>query len=209
MKRRFKSSRSIYKKGILRNNEKLIILTFSFITGLICGALTVRTGHPLLIDFINKLTGDSILAKGSQSVFNNFLAYFLPDFIAVIISCIFGLSVLGEPIICMIPLIRGMGIGLNIASIYSVYKSEGLLYALLLIMLPYSFSCASMIIACKENIITSRTIRKRLKSAQTDQALDYKMYAVRTAVILLIVFISSVSGSILCYLLFSKVNPLG
>lgn len=208
MKSRYKPKGNYKKKSIIRANEKLIILTLLFILGLLCGSYIFKTAQSATSEIINKIISEMIKSKSSQSILYNFFNYLLPDIAAITVCCMFGLSVFGEPVICVIPFIRGLGLGLTVAGIYKSFNTDGLLFAIILIMLPSALSIGSMLICCKENLITSKQIRKRLKSNQSDQAFSYKIFLLRNGILSTVVFVSSVLGSALCYLTASKISPL-
>ena len=199
MKRSFKTNRRFNQNiGIIKSNEKLIILIFSFIVGIIFGSLTLKSGDGTLGTYLKNMTESSYQTTFSQSIIANTVSCFLPDFSAVLLSAIFGLSVIGEPIIWFIPFVRGLGIGLKLGYIYGTFKIGGLLYAVVYIILPSVISILAVIIACKENILTSREIRSRLSVKETSyEEINYKLIALRNIITTLMILAASLITGLL------------
>ncbi len=206
MKRRFKNKRRIKDIKVLKANEKLIVLLFAFLTGLVSGALLIKSNQPDLTEIIKNMTGSYVKSLNSQSILAGFVSYIIPDTVCCLVSCVFGLSLIGEPIIWLIPLTRGLGIGLVAGSLYSSFSVKGMLFSVLFLFIPSCISSAAMIICCKENILTTRQIRINLKTNQNGIDLNYKIYAIRNIILFIIILLSGASGSALCFLMSEKIS---
>ena len=200
MKRRIKRKLSVgkTKKNVILSNGKLILLVLSFITGVILGALTVKNSSEESLDIIKELTDGFVQAKANQSILNVFISYCTADIIAVILSAVFGLSVIGEPIILLIPCFRGLGLGMSIGCIYSQYNLDAIMFVVLMTALPACLSISSMLIACKENILNSKDIIDRLNGSDTQRMIDYRMYVLRNAITVFIILAAAVVGCLIC-----------
>ncbi len=212
MKRKLKikaySNKSkLIKNNILKNNQKLIILTFLFIIGLLLGASCVKNSNEFMLDRIKELIDAFFLKKTNQSILKNFSSFFLSDMLFIIISAACGLCIIGEPAIWALPFIRGLGIGAITGYLYNNFNINGFMFSLLYIIIPSTISVSFLIICCKENILSQKELRQKLNNQSTESGNQYlKLFAVRNLIISAFTSISALAGSLLIYLLGNKIS---
>ncbi len=197
-KRSFKAAR--ISRRVLISNQRTVILTALFICGLLLGSVSVKNADANILEKIKELTENFILQKNSQSILQNFAASAGTDTIFILLSVMFGLCIIGEPILWLLPLIRGLGIGLSSGYIYKTYNLQGVMYCLAIIFIPTMLSVAATIISCKESIITSREIFNTLKENKPLNKPDYfKLFIIRNLILYGLMLFSSGLGSALTY----------
>ena len=193
--------------SILKNNQRLIILTFLFVVGLIMGAACVKNPNEITLSKIKELIDAFYLKKASQSIIANFGSYYLSDLVFIIIAAVFGLCVIGEPVIWILPLIRGMGIGIITGYLYKSFNVSGMLFSLLYIIIPASLSAGLLIICCKENILTQKELRKKMNNEGTENNPQfYKLFALRNMILAVFTAVSSATESLLIHFLSGKIT---
>lgn len=206
-KRRLRSAR--VNKRVLINNQRTVILTALFMCGLLLGSVSVKNADTEILEKIKELTESFILQKSSQSILQNFAASAGTDTLFILLSVMFGLCIIGEPVLWLLPLVRGLGIGLSSGYIYKTYNLQGVMYCLAIIFIPAMLSVAATIISCKESIITSKEIFNTLKENKPLNKPDYfKLFIIRNLILYGLMLFSSGLGSALTYFFASDIIHL-
>ena len=101
-----------YKKkssgGVLKQNQKLVILTVLLICGLILGALTDKKAAGTSAAPLREIIENYYQVKGEQSFLQNFLSTLGTESVYMGLALIFGVCAFGEPILWLLPLIKGL-----------------------------------------------------------------------------------------------------
>lgn len=206
--RKFRRKR-IKPKNAIINNERIIILTFLYLAGVLLGSFIIKNADEGLLATVKELTESYINNKSFQSVLSGFLSYFIPDAVLAVISAVFGLSLIGELVIWWVPLFRGIGLGIICSYLLSSYELGGLLYNIVIIIVPAVFSVCALLLCCKENLLTTAKIRRRLKEGKVSgEENEIKFYILRNVILMSIIILSAALGSILSYTLSGKLSPL-
>lgn len=194
-------------KNFVKNNEKLIILTFMFIVGLLCGAIANKTSNINIHTNISEMTENYIFTRSSQSILLSIFNYSFTDVLFVLLSGFLGLSILGQAIIYVIPIIRGMGLGIIVSYIFKTYSINGLLYSVLFIIVPAIVTVMTMLVSCKENILCSSDISSSLFRTKQGINNDFiKMFLVRNLILIIIIIVSSLFSGVISYFLINKIS---
>lgn len=200
-KHRFvKRSRS--KKGrFIKNNQKTVILFFIFIIGVFSGAFSVKNADAQLLVKIKELTESYIALRSSGSILDNFISAAVTDLIFVSISLIFGLCLLGAPVLWALPAFRGLGLGVLLGYIYSNYSVNGLAYAIVSICIPSALSASVLIISCKEGILSVKDLQSAFsEQKELNVKQYYKLYFLRNIILYTIMLFAAAIGSVLVLL---------
>lgn len=195
---------------LLKSNQTLTILCVLLLTGMFLGAVCVKHAGEAMLEKIETLTGAYFVTGNESSIIKNFLSYISADTQFIILSVLFGMCVIGEPILWLLPVIRGLGLGIITGYIYKTFNVQGVIYSTVLIVVPAVISSLAMAVSCKESILSSRDIRSTLK--QDDKQFNYrefiKLFAVRNLILYVFVILSGIIGCILTYFFSSKIIPL-
>lgn len=193
---------------ILKSNQTLTLLCTLLLTGMFLGAVCVKHADETMLESIKSLTGTHISSGVSRSILDNFLSYISADTVFIILSVFFGLCVIGEPILWILPLIRGLGLGLITGFVYKTYSVQGVLYSTVLIVIPAVISSLAMAVSCKESILSSREIKSALKEdgKQFNYGEFLKLFAVRNLILYAFVVLSGLIGCLLTYFLSGKIS---
>ena len=192
---------------LLKSNQTLTILCVLLLTGMFLGAVCVKHADEAVLEKIKTLTGAYFVTGNESSIIKNFIS---ADTQFIILSVLFGLCVIGEPILWLLPVIRGLGLGIITGYIYKTFNVQGVIYSTVLIVVPAVISSLAMAVSCKESILSSRDIRSTLK--QNGKQFNYrefiKLFAVRNLILYVFVILSGIIGCILTYFFSSKIIPL-
>ncbi len=197
-----------FNRKTLKSNQTLTLLCILLLTGVFLGAVCVKHADEAMLEKIKLLTGTYISSEVSRSILDNFLSYILADTVFIILSVFFGLCVIGEPILWILPLIRGLGLGLITGFVYKTYNVQGVLYSTVLIVIPAVISSLAMAVSCKESILSSREIKSALKEdgKQFNYGEFLKLFAVRNLILYAFVILSGLIGCLLTYFLSGKIS---
>lgn len=131
-------------------NTRMIFLLILFAVGIIIGAKVINSENVILQEQIKNLLNSFTMKRAGQGVINNFIESLFSVSIFNLISVFLAFSLIGYPLIMIIPLLRGMGIGVVCGYLYSVYKFTGLGYSLLMIYPGALFSIFALILICND-----------------------------------------------------------
>lgn len=200
-----------YKKkssgGVLKQNQKLVILTVLLICGLILGALTDKKAADTSAAPLREIIENYYQVKGEQSFLQNFLSTLGTESVYMGLALIFGVCAFGEPILWLLPLIKGLGLGLISGYLYQQHAVTGLAYFSAAILLPSVIASASELFACKESILMTRDINRILLKKQNADGVEmFKLYFMRYAVLFGTLLFSAVLSAFLTFAVGSKIN---
>ncbi|HAQ64072.1 MAG TPA: hypothetical protein DCR23_06380 [Ruminococcaceae bacterium] len=203
----YSAKKNMFDAKILKNNQRLILLTFIFIVGLILGAACVKNPNEITLAKIKELIDSFYLKKAAQSILVNFGSYYLSDLIFICIAAVFALCIIGEPIIWLLPLIRGLGIGITTGYLYKSFNTNGMIYSILFVIIPACISVSLLIICCKENILSQKELRKKLKAQGNENSNQFiKLFALRNLILAAFTTVSSLTASLLVYFFSGKIT---
>ncbi len=204
---RLPRARNAKKMNLLKNNQKLIMLTGIFICGLFLGALTIRNANTGLENSLKTLIENYCIARGQQSILSNFLSFFGTECIFLLIALFFGVCSVGEPIIWGLPLLKGLGIGLISGYLYSEYTLQGMIYFSAFILPPSMLAAAALIFGCKESILMTRDLNRILFKGESHNGFEMlRLYALRYFVLLCSTLFAAALSAALTFLFADKIN---
>jgi len=198
-----------YKRITVNNNlkEKIIsmkdswricLLLTLFITGLIIGSFVIKNNNSLLINQIEQIVKNSVTEKSSSSFIKNFFDFLLPNTVYLILSFTFGFCAVGIPLISLLPLIKGFGMGIIGAYIYQAFAIKGVCYCLLIFFPAQIISSAVLIYACNEGFYMASELFNALRIKQISKEKDFiRVYLTRFVILLSFLLIASFTDSLL------------
>ncbi len=193
--------------GVLKQNQKLVILTVLLICGLILGALADKKAAGTSADPLRDIVENYYKAKTEQTFLQNFLSTLGTESVYMGIALIFGVCVAGEPVLWLLPLIKGLGLGMISGYLYQAHAVEGLIYFSAVILFPSVIASASELFACKESILMSRDINRILLKKQTADGVEmFKLYLMRYAVLYGTILFSAAMSAVLTMAVGSKIS---
>ena len=193
--------------GVLKQNQKLVILTVLLICGLILGALTDKKAVGTSAAPLREIVENYYHVKSEQSFLQNFLSTLGTESVYMGLALIFGVCAFGEPVLWLLPLIKGLGLGLISGYLYQQHAVTGLSYFSAVILLPSVIASASELFACKESILMTRDINRILLKKQNADGLEmFKLYFMRYAVLYGTILFSAVLSAFLTFAVGSKIN---
>lgn len=193
--------------GVLKQNQKLVILTVLLICGLILGALADKKATGTSAEPLRNIVENYYKVKTEQTFLQNFLSTLGTESVYMGIALIFGVCVAGEPVLWLLPLIKGLGLGMISGYLYQAHAVEGLIYFSAVILFPSVIASASELFACKESILMSRDINRILFKKQNADCVEmFKLYLMRYAVLYGTILFSAAVSAVLTMAIGSKIS---
>lgn len=144
-----------YGNGVitsLKKNRRILIMMLLFAAGMIIGALSLKKADSYLSGAFSDMFSVYIRSKSGQSLGMNFINSLAVNAAFMLAAFVFGLCAVGLPLICILPIIRGVGIGMLSGYLYSNFALRGLGYCVLVIypgLIPAIFA---LLLACSAGI---------------------------------------------------------
>lgn len=191
----------MFKKSVVIKRKKMnipdldfktLIFFTLFFSGVIIGALTIKTKEAsvnnLLIEFFN----DYIALRKSEGILGCFFESLLILSFTPFLTFIFGLSAIGLPIIIATPVIMGAITGMATTFLFFNYSLQGLCYSALIIIPTLSLVAATLLKCCCEATIMSFDIITCIGGYQSNLKQNIiKEYCLRYLVLFIPVVISA------------------
>ena len=158
-----------YGNGVitsLKKNRRILIMMLLFAAGMIIGAVSLKRADSYLSGAFSDMFSVYIRSKSSQSLGMNFINSLAVNAAFMLAVFVFGLCAVGLPLICILPIIRGVGIGILSGYLYSNFALRGLGYCVLVIypgLIPAIFA---LLLACSAGINSSYEMLLSLSSAK-------------------------------------------
>lgn len=180
---------TISLKGVTQffiENRRILLMTVLFVVGLTLGAVNIKdSGSTVFIKFV-ELFNSCMEVQREQSLLSTFLNSTFKFTIYIVIIYICGLCAIGSPMICAVPLLRGLGVGFISGYLYSTYALKGLGYCLLILYPGLLVSVFAMFMCCNEGIMMSYDLLLTVGKLPTGNATSIKLYNTRFIVLTLI-----------------------
>lgn len=196
-RRRFFKKKKVKTGQLIKSNQKTVFLIFIFIIGVFSGAFAVKNADAQLMIKIKELTENYLELKSSGSILKIFISAAVTDFFFIAISSIFGMSLIGAPVLWLLPAVRGLGIGVILGYIYSNYNISGLIYGIITICIPTALSACALIISCKESLLTVKDLQQSFsRNKEFNSKQYYKLFFLRNIILYMIMLFAAAIGSV-------------
>ncbi len=196
--------RTSYKKYGSINYSKYIMMFISilFIIGFIYGNFITSYSSESLEKYIGEIVNNFISSRHNQAIFKTLYYSFFSSGLIILLSYVTGFWGIGHIITLIIPIFKGMGVGLIFSYIYSTYQIKGFLYCIIIILIPNLLYILCIIISCKESIKLSSIIFSNFMPSKKLEINNkiIKTYTIKHIIIILICFISSILDALLNFI---------
>lgn len=183
-------------KNIIENS-RLYFLTAFFIIGLIIGAFSVKTDSEGISGSLKQLVESYTELRGEQGIAANFCNSLAVNGFFVALAFFFGFSLIGYPFLMLLPMIKGMGIGIVSGYLYSTYKFLGLGYSLLIIYPGALISVFAFILACGNSCEYSKNAyAKAIQGRGQFEKDETKIFAFRQLITFALCAVGSVADAL-------------
>lgn len=171
--------------------------------GLVLGALLVRGTENAVLTSLRDIVKNFYTVKTSQGILENLLSAFGSDFVYIAFACILGLCMAGEPMLWLLPFVKGLGLGFVSGYLYTAATLQGVGYCVTTIFPAEVLFCAALLFACNEGIMMSRDLvhafcrNEHPKNGKNAM----KLYFTRYAVLLILTVFAAALDTLLSMLL--------
>ncbi len=150
----------MFKKGVVIKAKrfkpinldcKTIILFTLFLCGIILGAFLVKNCDEEVKNALNALLSNYISAKSESDFLACFSGTLLYLLLFIIIAFLFGLCALGTPLVWLVPIIFGSFCSSYISLMLINFGLKGLFYFVIVDLLPYAITTATLVKCCCES----------------------------------------------------------
>ena len=187
-----------YGNGVitsLKKNRRILIMMLLFAAGMIIGAVSLKRADSYLSGAFSDMFSVYIRSKGSQSLGMNFINSLALNAAFMLAAFVFGLCAVGLPLICILPIIRGVGIGMLSGYLYSNFALRGLGYCVLVIY-PGLIPAIALLLACSAGINSSYEMLLSLSSVKAQRGEgSIKIYCMRFLIICILIVLAAVTDA--------------
>lgn len=186
---------------------RVVFLLFAVISaGIFFGTMLFRGSSDTDIFMSDVLSGGFIKLADTQSVLDVFYRSVSGTSLLVIILFLLGFCCISQPAELFILFYRGMTLGIAVSFVYGAYGVRGAAVALFMILPHAVITSTVLVFAAREAMRLSNIyifyIAGRI--SETDEKPELRLYAVRFAVLMFFVLISSVIDCVITYFLTDK-----
>lgn len=130
---------------------KTIVLFSLFLCGIILGVFLIKNCDDDIKNAINVVLKNYISAKSDCGFFSCFSSCFFLMLIFILFAFLFGLSAVGTPLVLFVPISFGLICGSAVSLMLSNYGLKGLFYCIIVDLLPYAITTATLVKCCCES----------------------------------------------------------
>ncbi len=198
----------IKKPEVLGKYNSMIILSALFIAGLIAGAMIIRQNDSYIMGKLDEIFISFHSTRAAQTMPETFANSILVNLSFLISAFFFGMSCIGLPFVCIIPILRGLAIGLSSGYLYMSFGLQGIGFFTLTILPGAVIAVTMLLISCNESLKTSVDLFRMLVNNGGGDSKLIKRYL---SVYIIIISLTLLSGVIdmLAVKLFSALFALG
>lgn len=178
---------------------RLIIVLFFL--GLLYGAVLSSASSQDTLDKLSFVTQGFMSKRAEQSLFYTFFNSLASSAILLLLLFVFGFSAIAQPVSLLVPVFRGLGLGVSMGYFYLNDGFKGAAFCLLLIVPQALISTLALVLGTRESIRFSNTFFSILlpkKEIETDGA--FRLYFTKFGVLFCILLIAAVIDCICTFL---------
>lgn len=191
-----------------RSNILLTVLTTLFITGLVIGALCVRTAENDVLDKVIRMFRNYIEVRAQQQMFQNFASSFIVGNICIVLLYLLGLAAWGAPVILCIPMFEGLGVGMTCGTLYADYGWAGFGYSALIIVPGALISAIGVIYAARESLRCSARLFSEHCLSRAVEREPFKDYSIKFLILAMLILLAA-AVDMVTIRIFAGLLPLG
>ena len=114
-----------------RNNAVVLVLSALFLAGVLCATLAYGLLEPAAGEYLRAIVTDFASARLTSPLRQNFISAVFSAFIFPAVLFICGFCAVAQPVIILVPFVRGLGVGFSLAALYAAYGSSAMGFAML------------------------------------------------------------------------------
>lgn len=176
-----------------KKNWKIILFLVLFAIGMIIGAILIKKDNSEIINSFLNIFKTYIRIKKEQSIGSNFINSLAINLIFVLCAFILGLCAVGLPFISMLPVIKGVGIGMLTGFLYSNFALRGLGYCILVLYPGLMPAVYTLLLSCNIGVNTSYNMLLTLSSNKIIKGeTNLKIYCLKFLIFFVLIIFSSV-----------------
>ncbi len=178
--------------------REILMFSILLLSGLLIGVLVAKNGNESILDQVSRMFDSFYSVRENQSIGASVINSLKVSCAFWLINVLFGLCIIGIPFVTVIPVIRGLGIGLVTGYIYSIYGIKGIGYCFLIIFPGALISFIALIYAVSDSFKMSLyTLSSCVNSgAPKGGAEKIKIFAVRQIFYLMLFAVSAFTDGI-------------
>lgn len=185
----------------------IFVLMAILFAGVLAGVLLYCTADELYYSKFESISVSFIKKSFQYSFLQLVVNSFAGTFFLVLVCFFLGFGSIFQPVELIIPLFKGLGLGVSLADMYYSLGFNGLLLSIILIIPNAVISSFALIIACRESVRMSNSIRKILFGKSLDyNKIDFRLYITKFVIITVILGCSSVLDGAVTILFYRIIN---
>ncbi len=150
----------MFKKSVVIKNKSFrpvnwdcetIILFSLFLCGLILGTFLIKNCSEEIKGAFSTLLSNYISAKNECGFLSCFSAVAIFYIIFLVVAFLFGLCAVGTPLVWLVPVVFGLFCSVYVSLMLINYGLKGLFYCVLVDLLPYAITTATLVKCCCES----------------------------------------------------------
>lgn len=136
----------------IKHNKFVTALFVAFLLSMLYGSFLISRIDNQAVELLGFLTKEYVSLRAGQSLLETFLSSALSSFSYLAILFLLGFFAIGQPLIFLVPVFRGFGLGITMGYLYSRYGLQAAGYCAVLIV-PVAFFVALILInAAKDSL---------------------------------------------------------
>lgn len=193
---------NLKKTGKLSSNDSAILfLMVLYLLGALIGTFLYCSPDIVSIENLSKFSGSLIDSRLGQTFLQTLVNSFSGAFLLLLCCFILGFGAIFQPVEIIIPIFRGLGMGVSLAGMYSQFGISGFGISLILIIPNGIISAIVLIIGVREAIRMSNSIGMVVFSQKSGfEPVDYRLYFTKFVILSAILVVSSLADSLLTFL---------
>ncbi len=201
----------MFKKGVVIKAKRIkplnpdcetIILFSLFLCGIIIGAFFIKNCEDEIKNALSTLLKSFFSAKAENSFFTCFSGMLVFHLLFIFIAFLFGLCAVGTPLVWLVPVAFGASCSSYVGLMLINYGLKGLLFCVMVDLIPYAITTASLVRCCCESMKISVGLFTCLSGNTALKGRNlFKDYALNYLILCIPVVIGTVIGSF-CFRIF-------
>lgn len=194
-------------RTLMTERWQVVLLISLFWSGLIIGCIYVNSGEGETLEKMRDLISGNLSSRVEYTSFQLFKNAIFKYSVFLILSFFLGLSGVGYPFVCAVPLLCGISNGLITGYLYGTFGIKGFLYCLVTMYPSMVLSLVALIVGSCESLEMSLNIFKILadKNRISKENLLRK-YGYQFFILFSLVVASGITETIVCNLFLHKFN---
>jgi hypothetical protein len=189
---------------VLEHGWQKLVLLGLFGLGVFLGAKTAGSATEGWQARLFELLRAQRLNRASLSILGSVVGYFGTDFIFLLAAFLLGLCAAGLPFLLLLPVLRGLGLGVVSGWLYMTHGVAGIGYSVLVLYPGAVVSLLVMLAYCKESMLMSGDMLLMATGKLEHAESSMRLFTSRYLMLLLITVLAAALDT-LCFTAFSGV----